>query len=177
MKILKTLIFALVICLSLTGCTKDAGFTESTVTKDYNKLFELNLYSDKQVYKTTDKIKLWATLKYVGNKEQIKIWHSNPCIGFSIIDGNKFKPGCIYDDILTSTILIKDKLYKFDYVKSGAYSEDDPDADFWRKFLNEKDLYLPSGEYTIQAGGAFDLDENGTESSNMIKEIKIKVED
>lgn len=144
--------------------------------KDNNNLFELNLYSDKQTYKTTDKIKIWATLKYIGSDNQIKIWHSNPYISFSITDGKNFKTGDIFDDLLASTILVKDKLYKFDYAKSGGYSADDPNADYWEKFYKEKDLYLPKGEYTVSVGGAFSLTQN-FEKNNLVKETKIKVED
>lgn len=143
---------------------------------DFNKQFELKLYSDNQTYKTTDKIKIWATLKYIGSNNQIKIWHSNPYISFSITDGKEFNTGNTFDDILTSTILEKDKLYKFDYVKSGGYSEEDAKADFWKKFYAEKDLYLPEGEYTVTVGGAFSYTEDTQKSkSNLSKELKIKV--
>lgn len=154
------------------GKTEQQGKTE----RDFNKQFELDLYSDKETYKTTDKIKIWATLKYIGSNNQIKIWHSNPYISFSITDGKEFDTGNLFDDVLTSTILEKDKLYKFDYVKSGGYSEDDAKADFWKKFYSEKDLYLPEGEYKVTVGGAFSFTEDTQKSkSNLSKELKIKV--
>jgi hypothetical protein len=145
--------------------------------EDYNKLFELNLYSDKHTYKTKDKIKIWATLKYIGNNSQVKVWHGDPYVSFSITDGKSFETGGVFLDILTSTILDKDKLYTFDYVKSGGYSEDDPNSAYLKKFYQEKDLYLPEGEYTIKVGGAFSLNQDTEKSkSNLIREIKIKVE-
>ena len=149
---------------------------QEKINQDYNKLFELKLYSDKETYKTTDKIKIWATLKYIGNNSQIKIWHSDPYISFSIFDGKEFNIGNLFDCILTSTVLEKDKLYTFDYTKSGGYSEDDPKAGFWKKFYAEKHLYLPEGEYTVTVGGAFSLTEDTEKSkSNLSKELKIKV--
>ena len=195
MKIFKILMFGLILCLTFTSCSKtnanksNANSTpavnkvSSTETstenvQDYNKLFELNLYSDKHTYKTTDKIKIWATLKYIGSDSQIKIWHGKPYISFTITDGKAFETGGMFLELLTSTTLLKDNLYKFDHVKSGGYSEDDPDADFWRKFYQEKNLYLPKGEYTVKVGGAFSLFEDTEKSkSNLVKEIKIKVED
>jgi len=90
MKIFRILMFVLILCLTLTSCSKTnvnksnanstpvinkVTSTEASTkenVQDYNKLFELNLYSDKQTYKTTDKIKIWATLKYIGNDSQIK---------------------------------------------------------------------------------------------------------
>jgi len=145
--------------------------------KDYNKLFDLELYSDKEIYKTTEKINIWATLKYIGDNNQIKIWHGEPYICFYISDDEEFNIGGIICSILTSTILEKDKLYKFDYAKNGGYSEDDPKADFWKEFYSEKDLYLPAGEYTVKVWGHFSLMEDTEKSkSNLSKEIKIKVE-
>jgi hypothetical protein len=194
MKFFRIVVFGLILCLSFTSCSKInvnknnisstniinnvSNKGESTKNEqDYNKLFELNLYSDKQKYKTTDKIKIWATLKYIGQDSQIKIWHSNPYISFTITDGKKFNTGGFSDDILTTTILVKDKLYRFDYTKSGGFSADDSNADYWKKFYQEKDLHLPEGEYTVKVGGAFFLNENPQKSkSNLVKELKIKVE-
>lgn len=142
----------------------------------YNKLFDLKLYSDKEIYKTTDKIKIWATLKYIGNNNQIKIWHGDPYMSFYISDGKEFNIGGLVYDVLTSTMLEKDKLYKFDYTKNGGYSEDDPKADFWKEFYSEKDLYLPEGEYTVTVAGDFSLEEDTEKSkSKLSKELKIKV--
>jgi hypothetical protein len=187
--------FGLALCLTFTSCSKatvnesngnsmpainkvSSKETSTENVQDYNKLFELNLYTDKEIYKTTDKIKIWATLKYIGNDSQIEIWHGKPYISFTITDGKTFETGGMFLDLLTSTILLKDKLYKFDYVKSGGYSEDDPNAGFWRKFYQEKNLYLPKGEYTIKVIGAFSLFEDTEKSkSNLVKEIKIKIED
>ncbi|TYQ15866.1 UNVERIFIED_CONTAM: hypothetical protein Cloal_2357 [Acetivibrio alkalicellulosi] len=146
------------------------------IDENYNKLFEFEVFSDKDVYKTTDKIEIWATLKYIGNDNQIEIWHGKPYINFKISDGKEFNTGWFRHDILTSTILDKDEIYKFDYAKSGGFSEDDPKADFWRMFYSEKDLYLPEGEYTIKAIGDFSLTQDIQESkSNLSSELKIKV--
>ena len=119
--------------------------TDETM-QDFSKLFELKLYSDKAVYSTTDKIKLWATLKYIGSNTKITIWHGTPCISFYISDAKDFNIGGIAFDDLTSTDLNKDELYRFDYIKNGAYTADDPKVDFWKKFYSEKELYLPEGE-------------------------------
>lgn len=179
-----TIFVVLIGCKSTNGSTvveQENAEQENTnkqenTEQDYNKLFELKLYSDKQVYKTTDKIKIWATLKYIGNNNQVKIWHGDPYIVFYISDGKEFNIGGMVFDILTSTVLEKDKLYEFDYIKSGGFSEDDPDADFWKKFYAKKDLYLPEGEYTVTARGDFSLSENTEESKrNLSTELKIKV--
>lgn len=160
----------------VTNNSSDATLSTEKV-QDYNEVFELNLFSDKEIYKTTDKIKIWATLKYVGSDSQIKIWHGDPYISFTITDGKDFNTGGFFHDILTSTVLIKDKLYTFDYAKSGGYSADDIDADFWEKFYKEKDLYLPEGEYRVKVSGAFSLHESMKERSNLVKELVIKIDE
>ncbi len=194
MKFFIIMIFSLICCITLTTCSKPdksneyysssartasniQGSAESADNgQDYNKLFELELYSDKQSYKTTDRIKIWATLKYIGSDSKIKIWHGDPYISFFISDGKDFNIGGIINTILTSTILEKNKLYSFDYSKNGGYSSDDPKADFWKKFYEEKDLYLPEGKYSIKVGGAFSITESPSESkNNLAKEIKISV--
>ena len=189
------LMFGLILCLTFTSCSKtntnkssinsttvinEVSRTEESIenVQDYNKLFELKLYSDKQKYKTTDEIKIWATLKYIGDNDQIRIWHGLPYISFSITDGKTFKTDQIFNTVLTSTLLDKGKLYKFNYVKSGGYSADDPNAEFWKNFYQEKNLYLPKGEYTVKVGGAFSIFEDAEKSnSNLGEEIKIKIED
>lgn len=144
--------------------------------QNYSELFELNLYSDKTTYKTTDKIKIWATLKYIGDNSKIKIWHANPYISFSISDRKDFNTGDTFDDILTTTELEKGKLYRFEYSKSGGFAAEDPMAEFWKKFYSEKDLYLPEGEYTVKVSTAFSITENIAENKNSLsKEFKIVV--
>ncbi|MCL2507887.1 MAG: hypothetical protein FWF05_01785 [Oscillospiraceae bacterium] len=138
--------------------------------------FEMLLFSDKQVYKTTDAIQIWATLEYKGGGPAVKIWHGKPYIVFSITDGKDFNAEGMVLTLLISTVLKKGKVYRFDYKKSGGYGEDDLDADFWKSFYAEKNLFLPVGEYTVSVSGAFSLTETVTDShSGLLCELKIKV--
>lgn len=144
--------------------------------EDLRKNFKLNLYTDKNDYKQNEQIKIWATLEYIGSNKQIKIWHGDPYVSFTITDGKEFNTGGIFEQILTSTTLDKGMLYTFNYVKTGGYEEKSPDADFWRKFYNQKELYLPKGNYTIRVQGAFSLDQYGNKiTNNLIEERKIRV--
>jgi hypothetical protein len=139
--------------------------------------FEMNLFSDQEVYKSTDKIQIWATLEYMGDGDTVKIWHGNPYVVFSITDGKDFSSGYIVQDILASTILDRGELYSFDYQKSGGWGADDPSAAFWENFYSEKDLMLPAGEYTVTASGAFSLNGNMAGSRSALScKLEIKVE-
>lgn len=158
------------------GETAEEAAVSAEGDQQYAKLFELNLYSDKTAYKTTDKITIWATLKYVGDTDKIKIWHADPYISFSITDGKDFHTGDAFNDILAATELEKGRLYRFDYSKSGGFAAEDPKAEFWEKFYAEKDLYLPEGEYTVKAATAFSLTEDIAQSKGSLsKEFKIVV--
>ena len=144
--------------------------------QDFSKLFELKLHSDKAAYSTTDKIKLWATLKYTGSNSHITIWHGTPYISFYISDGKDFNIGGIAFDDLTSTDLNKDELYRFDYIKNGAYTADDPKVDFWKRFYSEEDLYLPEGEYTVKVCTDFKLTKGAQKNRPYLSdEFKIMV--
>jgi hypothetical protein len=170
----------------LTGCQdKDILSESKTLTPivekdeailDYSKLFELKLYSDKSTYNTSDKIKIWATLQYIGENSHIKIWHGDPFISFYISDGKDFNIGGLVNDVLTSTDLEKGRLYNFNYSKNGGYDADGPKADFWEKFYAEKELFLPQGEYTVKVATAFSLSEDSLKNkSSLSKELKIIV--
>ena len=121
--------------------------------------FELRLYTDKESYTTREEIRIWATLEYKGEADTVTIWHGRPYITFSISDGKDFQTGGMVSTILNSTTLERGVVYQFDYVKSGAYGEDDPDADFWREFYQTETLKLPAGTYTVTVNGDFYLSE------------------
>ena len=162
--------------LSITSYESDTvvQLSDNFVNCDANN-FEMNLYSDKKEYTTKEKIKIWGTLKYVGNSKTIKIWHGLPYMGYTITDGKDFETKEMMLTILKTTILEKSKLYNFNYQKTGYYDSDAPDADFWKKFYEEEDLLLPEGEYTIKFAGGFSLSEDLKEESGLLCELKIKV--
>lgn len=141
------------ILLQLTG---DVGNAQGSA---FANGFEIRLYSDKETYTTDEAIRIWATLEYQGEGETVTVWHGTPMISFSITDGGDFQTGGMVGTILTGTELNKGEVYRFDYAKSGAYSEDGPDADFWREFYQEEDLKLPAGTYTVSVSGDFHLSE------------------
>lgn len=152
------------------------GLSQNEISVSCNDSnFEISLFSDKYEYKTNEKIKIWATLKYVGNNDQITIWHGEPYMLFSITDGKNFNSEAVVLTILKSTVLDKNKLYHFDYQKSGGYDADGPNADFWEKFYNEKDLLLPEGEYIIILDRGFSLSSNMQDNDYPKCELKIKV--
>jgi hypothetical protein len=162
-------------------CVKDIKVREiallgaNSVTHTNNN-FIMTLNSDKEVYKTTDIINIWGTLEYIGDNDTIEIWHSCPFMLFSITDGKNFDIDGVAVDILASSVLEKNKVYHFDYQKSGGWSADDPNAKYWEDFFKEKDLLLPKGKHTITLNGGFSLSERVIDSkSGLICKLEITI--
>lgn len=172
------IISILLVLTSVGGCSpmNNEKVKPQESIQDFKQYFELKLYSDKSDYSANEKINIWAVLKYIGDQGQIEIWHQNPYISFIITDGKNISTGEVFDATLHKTVLEKDKFYWFDYQKTGLYLPDAPDAEYWKKFYEEKDLYLPKGQYTIQVRGVFSLTQYGDDQNNNLNdEIKITV--
>ena len=138
--------------------------------------FVLSLFTDHRISRTTDVIQIWATLEYIGDYDEITIWHSVPSIIFTLTDGNTFNIGGMVVDVLEQTVLQRGEVYHFEFQKSGGWSADDLDADFWQNFFAEEYLRLPVGEYTIAVIGGFSLTERMMDSpSGLRAELNIQV--
>ena len=170
------ILLVLLVAVFLVGCsTKDGKLVAGNSTNCNSGDFEMNLYSDKKEYNVNDKINIWGTIKYVGEQSSITIYSGEPFMVFSITNGKNFNSMGTALTILKTTTLVKDKLYHYDYVKSGGFDADAPDADFWEKFYKEKDLYLPADEYTIILKGDFSLSPGQEQLSGLACGLKIKV--
>ena len=119
--------------------------------------FEIKLYADRDYYRKSDAIHIWATLEYQGEGDTVTIWHGLPYITFSITDGADFNTGGMVATILTSTELRRGEVYRFEFQKSGGYDPAGPDAAFWENFYQEGTLHLPAGTYTVTVNGAFSV--------------------
>jgi len=155
-------------------CVTEIAVRETALLGLYSETFSssdfiMTLNTDSITYSTTDAVKIWGTLEYVGDNDTVKIWHGCPFMLFSITDGNHFNVDAMQVFILTTSRLESNKVYHFDFQKSGAYDADAPDAEFWEKFYSESDLYLPEGEYTITLNGEFSLSENALEDKVGLK--------
>jgi len=166
-------------CVANIPVLETALLGENTVTHTNND-FIMTLNSDKHIYSTRDIIMIWGTLEYVGDNETVEIWHGCPFMGFSIAGGDAFDFGSVMRDVmlfvLVSSVLERGRVYHFDYIKSGGWSADDPNAEYWESFFSKKDLLLPVGEYTITLNGNFGLSERVSDSeSGLSAELKFVV--
>ncbi|WP_211222539.1 hypothetical protein [Paenibacillus daejeonensis] len=139
-----------------------------------DEMFRLVLHLEKLHFRSDEKIELHATLEYLGLENKITIWHGLPYLDFFISDGEQMNTGGIVQNILSSTSLTKGKVYTFPFAKSGSFDESDPNFEFWRSFYNEKDLYLPPGNYKITAATNFSLTAE-TDTSNYNQNIEVDI--
>lgn len=169
------LLLPILLCLAA-GCHADSeagssGVVQASQASDGN--FLLTLYTDQNTYSQNEPIKIWATLAYIGKEDQATVWHDIPCVNFRISDGKKFDADGVFECVLTSSVFKKNKIYTFNYIKSGGYDADGPDAAFWKKFYDLKELVLPKGVYTVTAIGSFSLTQCG--SNDLRPQLMIRV--
>jgi hypothetical protein len=166
-------------CVTEIAVRETALLGLNSVAHAYNN-FVMTLNTDRFTYSTTDLITIWGTLEYVGDDDSIEIWSSCPFMIFSIAGGDEFDFGNALGgsrvDVLVTSVIEKGKVYHFEYQKSGGWSASDPNAGFWEAFFKERDLFLPTGEYTITLIGAFSLTDRVVDSkSGLTAELRITV--
>jgi len=175
---IKVKLMFLLVILFFTACGSQNGKTQqpSTLEPAIKKLmeepklihkddqFEMKLNIAKTKFKAGEPIVYSASLTYVGNNKSIIIWGGHTYILFSVTDGKKIKMEGANTAELTATELNQGETHEYPFFKSGGYSANDPDAGFWKKFYEEKDLILPSGTYLITARTDFSLTEKVIDS-------------
>jgi hypothetical protein len=126
--------------------------------------FEMKLNINKTKFKVGESIVYSASLTYIGDSNSITIWGPKTYVAFSITDGKKFKMEGTTTAELAATELFRGEVREYPFFKSGAYSSDDPEAGFWKKFYAEKELLLPAGTYIISSICVFSLTEKVVDS-------------
>jgi hypothetical protein len=148
---------------------------EGYVFKTNDENFLVKTYIEKLQYKEDEEIALYSTIEYIGEKDSIDIWSGDPYFQHMIYKNGEVFSGGFTQDILQKTELKKGEIYTIPFSKNGGFSEDDPDADFWREFYSEKTLELPKGEYTFSAITSFALDKEQQEKVKLETEFIVEV--
>ena len=90
--------------------------------------------------------------------EPIKVYHSDPLVAFGIEDDKYFNNGYMRNDILFNTSFEPEQEIRFEFIKSGAWSANDPNAAFYEEFYKQENLILPAGEYVLSANLKYSTD-------------------
>lgn len=161
----KTMVFVLLMFLSMlmVSCEQEeivplesSGLPK--VTESFDDYFRIVLYSEKDVYNEAEEVKIWGTLEYIGKKDSIEIKSGSPYIGYTVESDGIEYISFMRLTLLMTTTLEKGEIYEFPLIKSGGFSEDAEDADFWRDFYNEEKMLFPTGVYQLTFSTSFTID-------------------
>lgn len=139
-------------------------------------MFRLSLYlANKQLW-ANEPIDIYSTLEFIGDTDTVTIWHGNPYIIYTLYDDQGVcYTNAIIQTVLESTTITKGDLMTFNFQKSGGWSTDDPNAEYWEAFYSDPELKLPKGKYTLSVGCAFGLSEEGQDyHSNIETEFEVE---
>lgn len=151
-------------------------FTPSAIkVSSRDKNFELTLYLDSTTYTEKDLITCYATVEYIGDEDSITVYSSDPIVSFTLKDDQYFNGESIVHTILIPITYEKGKSVQYNYIKSGGWSEDDPNAGFYRRFYSNPELLLPAGNYEISATIACSSDINNIPESEFQKNVTVSI--
>lgn len=122
--------------------------------------FVLRLVSEKMFYQPGEEIHVKGKLKYIGEKDELEIAHSQSPFFFDMIEVNRgVEIPYLINDSGKTTILQTNDWFEETYVKKVAFSESDEDADFLKVFADEDGF--PVGEYEIELRTDFHTSQEG----------------
>lgn len=140
-----------------------------------NDDFRIKTTINKITFKQEEVINLYSTIEYIGSNENISIWSGEPYFHHTIYKGNECINGEITHTILKNTVLQKGEVYTIAFSKNGGFDPNDPNAEFLKQYLADKELKLPAGEYTFTAKTAFAMDQEQKEKVLLKNEFTVKV--
>ena len=140
---------------------KESILDEYKVMNSHSKVrvkdFIYRIVSEKQEYANNEKVKIYAELEYVGNDDQVTIYHGESPFYFNLKEKTRnYDIGYAMNEPLIKTTIVKGKPLREEYrVGSGGYSGDDPKeyVDFMKKIMDTK--RLPYGYYILNGNADF----------------------
>lgn len=168
---------SLVAVLAFAGCDMLPG-AAGPVARDADESFELVLRVGSARYGSNQPIDASATLSYLGPEAGLDLVGSGSgLIGFRAqqVDGRLDITGAHTDDCRTYR-LDRARPMVVPYAKAGGWSNDDPDAAFYRAFFADPVFRLPPGRWQISAAAEFYTGECGGPIHKLDGAVTIVVE-
>jgi hypothetical protein len=163
--------------LALAGCDILPG-AGGPVARDADESFELVLRVGSTRYAVDAPIDASATLSYLGPEVGMDLVGSGSgLVSFSAkqLDGG-LEMGGAQTANCQPYRLDRARPMEVPYTKFGGWSNDDPDAAFYRAFFADPGFRLPRGRWQISAGADFYVGECGGASHALGAEVTIVVE-
>jgi hypothetical protein len=136
--------------------------------------FKVTVFINKFTFNENEKIDMFSTVEYLGDKEEIDTWAGRPNFKYIIYDGENYYSEGMQLDVLEKTTFQKGEVYTYPFKKSGGWSEDDESADYWRAYYTDPELRLPAGTYEIRAYCDFSFNDT-TPFEEYKQEVKFEI--
>ena len=160
-----TLWFCMFFVLFLSGCStnNEANLLSKLENYDVKSIkeevkegdFIYRLYTEQEEYPNGNSVKIYAELEYIGDLEEITIFHAASPFYFPMEEKIRgIQISYPMQEPLLSTSLKKGEPIRKEYSPSGAYSEEDENEykDFLKNFLQ---YGFPSGYYVVNGYADF----------------------
>lgn len=166
----------------LASCSSEQGTTDNSASEldNYEVLntknevnegdFVYRLVTEKGEYHKNESVKIYAELEYIGNSEEVVIFHAASPFYFPMVEKTRnYKIGYPMKEPLESTTLKKGQPLRYKYSRSGGYgSQDEEDyVKFMRSFLEDG---FPTGYYIVNGFVDFYVED----SQNNKQDFQIK---
>ncbi|MGI2293220.1 hypothetical protein [Paenibacillus sp. GXUN7292] len=172
MKTLRTILIAL--CIVVAGCsnakpgpdepreTPNASAIPSVIRAEKQQDdFVYRLIADKEAYVEGDTVTIYAELEYVGEKEQIDIYHAASPFYFPLVEKTRnYSIPYAMNEPLIQTTLIKGEPLREEYKRSGGYSSSD-DPKFIEFMMDFVDKGFAAGLYEMDGSAHFYVEQAG----------------
>jgi hypothetical protein len=186
-KLLRLLLF-IITALSLSSCssTHDVDNNSTRVKKNevlntsvevYEGDFIYRIVTEKEEYLKNEKVKIYAELEYIGDKDEVTIYHAASPFSFPMVEKTRdFQIDYLMSEPLISTTLVNGKPLHEEYKTSGGYGSEDGKKyiDFMKNFINKG---FPSGYYVVNGSVNFHVENagNNKQDYNIKGQIEFKV--
>jgi len=169
------LLVLILLMFMITGCRGDSELDGvNLISKSGCDVFTITLHTDKQEYKFLEPKDIRISMKYIGDEDEVTIYHGDPLVVFSIEGDNGFLSGGHIHDVLINTIFEKNKEYTFAYPQiSNSF-----DLDFYEALhsVHEKELQeLPVGNYIVYVNLEFTIGDTDNERTEFEGKIAFSV--
>ncbi len=141
--------------------------------------FVYRLATEKEVYQEGGPVSLFAELEYIGDQEEITIYHAASPFYFPMIEKTRnYTIDFPINEPLIATILKKGQPLRKTYSGgSGGYGSEDKKeyVDFMKKIMNKQ---FPIGHYVVNGTADFFIktNESSQKAYNLNAQISFKVE-
>lgn len=186
MKSLRTILFAL--CIVLAGCSNvkpepdnqtekpGASPVPSVIRAEVQQDdFIYRLIADKEAYVEGDTVTIYAELEYVGEKEQIDIYHAASPFYFPLVEKKRnYSIPYAMNEPLIQTTIIKGEPLREEYKRSGGYSSSD-DPKFIEFMMDFVDKGFAAGLYEMDGSAHFYVEQEGNPDKKKNYDLKAKI--